>query len=501
MAGGFGGDDKDFDHDDEQEDLEEQFEIEQQEEKRRIELEKKVLRGKLNRLSQNIQKKQLPFLNPFEKKTLNQAKQYPEFKPQILQINGVMAAKKAQFASKVMSAIGPAIPYILIGALILFLIIVIVAYIGQMMPWLFPGEDASNGATSVFGASGKDFYGVRTIYKDDEQSRANLLENYAGTITNVLGEITSITSVSNVANSTLEITILSSSNAGAIALPGEDFDYSSFDENEFKVAYPDLWNLTNGVVEIAWKVDNNSETVPAELTLNEKLDGIKYFGFNETINAGIKTLVEDYVKAHYSFETSGEIAQSDVELEMDNKLTSYFAQNNLKIRTQKLFIKDFIFNSEDDRMSGIQKKNYVQAIFMPKANVYVDYFSVYISYIDEANFDIKLMNGSNEIALTKDDGITEGEVTNYTYTSNDNLNIQPSEFTYFDAQNKDKLTTEKSFYDLLFVEGLDYSKYLVETIVENDNSILTWQRGDLFYAFESEQPFMFVEGETMSQTS
>lgn len=497
MAGGFGGDDDDFEERRAQqlEEIENRMMQQMQEEQRlKFELEEKVLENKLKRIKAKLPKKFVPMFTPIESRSLKQALAHPKLKPMVNAIKFQLNQQKLKFAGKLISIIAPAIPIILIVLLILIIVIVVIVTLQSTMPWLFDGNSDAE-ANSPFGVSGEKFYGVRAIYKDDEQARANLLENYVGTVTGALGEITGITSIEKEGAHTIEITILNDSNLSEIALPN-DYDFSAFNEEEFKLAYPDLWTMTSEIVDKVYMFDAGLINIPSETTLTQKLNGIKFFGFNELINEDIKTLVENYVKTHYSFASDSDIIESDVENEIESKLTNYFAQTKLKIRTEKLFIKDFIFENEDDKVSGMKKENYVQMIFMPKQIVKFTSFSFFVSSTDEANFEMKLMNEDKEISLTRDDGISTDNGKAYSYSSNDNLNVQTEAFSAIDTSNLTALKNEKSFFELLTTDGVDWLKYLVETTDEEDNVYLTWVQGGVRLEFESNEPFICIENET-----
>jgi hypothetical protein len=212
--------------------------------------------------------------------------------------------------------------------------------------------------------------------------------------------------------------------------------------------------------------------------------------------------VAEYVKTHYSFEftdpsATGLPTEADIENEIDETLNNFYNQNRFNFRTEKLFVKDFIFTEVDDRMSGILTENYVQMIFMPKRDLQFKNFDMDVVN-PSADFVIKLIENGNEITLGKQDGITaDNGNTNVRYSTGKNLNIQAQKFTAIDEANLTALEGENSFLEVLSLKDVDHTKYLTQATDDEGNTYLTWTQGQVYYEFESESPFMFVEFETM----
>ena len=174
----------------------------------------------------------------------NKAKKHENLKSQVKAIDMALMVKRVQFASKVMSAIAPALPYILIGALILIAIIAFVAMIASLMPWLFPDDNLGNAGGSQFGVKGDKFYGVRTVYTDDELAKVGLLEHYSDIIENSVTELASISQEKSITTGTgdeavttnylITVTVNFPLPAGEV-VDGEptDYDYSNFNEGEY----------------------------------------------------------------------------------------------------------------------------------------------------------------------------------------------------------------------------------------------------------------------------
>ena len=140
MAGGFGGDDEDFSQYEDEEELDEESEESEDEEdeeesfadesdmdpiqKKIFELEEKRLKPKLKNMLEKVNTRQVPLLTPFEKRDFDKAKKHKNLKKDVTAITLALGTKKAQFSSKVMSTIAPAIP-VICYALLIFLAIVI----------------------------------------------------------------------------------------------------------------------------------------------------------------------------------------------------------------------------------------------------------------------------------------------------------------------------------------------------------------------------------------
>ena len=291
---------------------------------------------------------------------------------------------------------------------------------------LWPDDDSTgeSGDGAAYGVTGKDFYGVRTIYEDDELAKTGLLENYATIIDNSVEEVLKIektkteTTGSGESEKTItyKITVVVNLETPKTMVEGEeptDYDYSTFDEETFKTQYADYYNLLNSIAEKVYVADNPTGSVPA--TLDDKLEGIQYFGLDATISQEVKTLIYNKLVELYSVEVYNETDDVEAiekvdefktelatEIETEINSATSLVLSNYTNRAEKLFIKDFIFESEKDMMEGILKQNYKTGIFMPKNAVQFTKISFYVNHTDFDNFNLKVYNNGSEISVKKD---------------------------------------------------------------------------------------------------
>ena len=153
----------------------------------------------------------------------------------------------------------------------------VVAIIGSLFPWLFPGDNGDfgggDGATSnpVAGIKGNDFYGIRMLYTDETKATGSMVENYVELVENSIEEVENISTINNGGeNYSLTLNI-------NITLPDEDYDYLTFDETEFSSHYVEVYSIVKELSKIVYLADNGTEYLGT--SLSECLVGIKYFGF------------------------------------------------------------------------------------------------------------------------------------------------------------------------------------------------------------------------------
>lgn len=560
MAGAFGGDDYEDEEelDETEEDIEETEDEKSEEEsedeedetsdedemnaiqKKIFELEEKRLKEKLPKILQKVQSSQLPIIvNPLDKKSYEKAKKHKNLKPQVAAIDLALLAKKAQLASKVMSTVAPALPYIGIGALILIGLLVVVAFVASIMPWLFPDDNLGEAGGSEFGIKGDKFYGVRTIYTDEELAKVGLLEHYSSIIENVRESVqTSTYQISREGDANGDGTVEEGETekynvSVKFILPeltvaeGEEFDYSTFVADDFLTNNADLegyFNLLKAMSEVVYASDNATNAIPTDL--NEVLSGIKYFGLNNllvnTTESNAENDVDDILVNYFANETNysiiatkqGETEPAGITLTEQEK-TSLDLITRIKenvnstmngielIRTEKLFIKDYILESEDDKVSGISKQNYISAIFMPKQDVNITKFSFFLTFAPEGTT-MKLVNGS-EVEQFDVDNANFATDENSPSTSNfylNNANVQTGAYTNIDVSKLGALSNGVSLIQIVTNSelSLNYSTYL--TLQEGSTEIYTAKTDGVRVDFvkpnaEDTTTFNFSEVETI----
>ncbi len=413
---------------------------------------------------------------------------------------------KRNVVSNVLKIVLPVVPYLLIFLIVLLAVLAVAGQIDNVF------GDGSNGSTGMSASesavNGEKFYGNRVIYRDDEQASADMLSQYVEIVRGA---------VNNVPIDHTEYTL-----SIKVEFPS-DYDYKSFDEETFASTYPALYQILaggdSGFVDVVYKADNPEGTAT---TLSEQLSEIKYFGLTNTMLDSVNNTVKEYVTRN-GVVGSGEIDGATyvatakesytvnitaVNSMITEKVDSYFATmkaENLGVRTEKLYVKDFIFSSSDDRMQGIAKQDYVAMIFMPKMNVAFDKFSF---YVDSAkNFDIHVESDGQNYTFTSEE--IDVDLGRYLYTSNENLAINASVFADIDTNNLDFLKDGKSLQDIVYSLDIDYNIYLEPIVAESETgseveggtdsevTLLTVKKNGVKVMFRNDDKFAFAENETV----
>lgn len=469
-----------------------EIELQQAEEKKQQEIEQKLLRNKLRKIQRDLGVSRTT-LKEKEKKIIKQAKKFPALKKDIKMINTMLMANKAKNTSKLMSA-SPALFYVAIGALIIFLIICVVAVVGSIL-----GTDGGK-PSSQYGITGADFYGARMVYKDDEKATQNMVEDYVEIVEKSIEEIKSINSVT-ISSQTYTF------NANVnIDLP-VDYDYSTFtQETETTFASADLYSIVLDLSKIVYLADNGVAYDGTSLT--ESLNGIKYFGFankDEFITQLSSSISSKITIENVKNSAQETVTDSGILNEISNSIKSQFEAkfnsadySNLFIRTEKLFVKDYILETDDARISNIEEENYVAMIFMPKNNVTFTGFSFTISKTAFTDFKISMKVNGKNVEMTTDNSnisMNEGEEA-YIYSSGD-IEETVSIFTAIDENNP---LNGISLFDI--VENIvDYSEYLESSLDENSVEVWTYNQGGAVVQTENTEAFYLVEWETAWETA
>lgn len=450
---------------------------------KQMKAEEKVLKNKLRAAMVRVAKGSIA-LNADEQKTIKKAKKHKSLKKEILALYTLIAANKVKLAMKTMST-APSWYYVAIGALIIVLIICIVCIVASIMPWLFPDDGGGSQVNSLFGITGNDFYGARMIYTDQEQAAINMVEDYVELVENGIDEVQTIPSVSS-GDVTLQINIV---------LPEEDFDYSSFNEADFQSNYSILYSIIFDVAKEVYKADNSTDYSGSSLV--ECAEGILYFGYGEDAMLEVPQIVIDSILANYSIvEGDGE----NVESEITSKLEELYSHEKYKVRTEKLFVKDYII-SGDERIQNVAKENYVAFIFMPKKSVTFTKFSFSVGNADLSEFTIELYNNGNEVKINKDnfnfaDNDSGSSVDSFMYESGVFTNESASVFTDIDQSNLSALSEGLSLFDV--VQNVeDYSIYLETASGEDGKQYYTIKTNGVVVEMSNKEAFSFVEFETV----
>ena len=278
------------------------------------------------------------------------------------------------------------------------------------------------------------------------------------------------------------------------------------------------------IAKLSYKVDNDIENdadIPTELT--DILNGVKYFGFNEDmigesvvdedveVDNNIIEIVYDilanssYVQVLAKGESDADFVQNasigfeDVKEQFKTSVKNSIKGKIEDVRTEKLFIKDIILDGDDKYMEGIEKKNYVALIYLPKQDVEFDYVSYMITIDKDAEFSMVLSNNGSEITLSKGEGEnwstdeeTEPKELTYTFKSGENLNQNASISDVANTADLNKFSSPSSLFEIV-TNSSDYTTYLQEKTLENGDTVLTYKTGNMFILFETDAEFYFTE--------
>lgn len=439
-----------------------------------------------------------------QKQIVRESKAFPNLRQDITKINLMLDANKPKKASKFMSA-SPILFSIGMGALILVLIVCVFSVVGSIMPWLFPGDEGG-GANAVYGITGDDFYGARMVYKDDEKATKSILKDFVELVENGITAVEEINTVTTSDSTTFNVTL-----DVTITIPADDFDYAS---EQFALDYSALYNIVYDVAKFVYKTDNNADF--AGTSLVECVGGIKYFGIGITDDkrAEFLTMIssgmfgENYSNISITAVKDGTIVsdsatlgqiQTAVQSEVGNKLSTLYSDEKYSVRTEKLFVKDYILTADDAMLSGIAKENYVAMIFMAKNDVTFTKLSFAVGCGDLSDFIIGITNDGQSISISSD-GQNLGTQENQSYIfSTATVNVSTGVFSAIDVNNLNALTIEMSLFDV--VENLDESIYLETSTYENANSYLTFKKTGVVVNMANDEEFNFVEYETAWETA
>ncbi len=473
---------------------EQEEQLKKAEQNKKFMLEEKLLKNKLKLIFSEVAVGGRMSYKPSEKDTIKKAKAHPNLKKDIAGINLLFLANKAKTTAKAISS-SPAMVYVFYGVLILFLIIAVIAIIASIMVWLFPAENGDGTVSSAFGVTGADFYGARMIYADNLKARSSIIENYVEFVEDGIVRAEQITTIT-AGGEDYKVTL----NIDHITTP-EEYDYSNFDETEFKTNHQNLYGLVLAVAKNTYKVDNGSDY--SGTTLVDCVDGIKYFGFGN-MSAVAPFIAEEIItRDSIVAENSQGEAVADltilgsIEDALEQQLTNMFNSNPAyAIRTEKLFVKDYILESDDARVSGLTKENYVAMIFMAKKDVRFTKFSFAVGNADLTNFEISMGGVAIET-----DGNNLGTEENQSYIYSSNLaNVLANKFTDIDTENLKALSSGMSLFDV--VENVDnHSIYLQSAVDANSVSYLTIKKNGVVVNLSNSEAFNFVEWETVWKTA
>lgn len=416
-----------------------------------VKVESKTISEYQNRISPNR-------METFKVHFKKYKKQLKEVKELLKQDNFLMALAWGKWIIKQLAKFGPYALLVILAVIIAVGIIVGICAVVQTEE-----EIAEKGLESTYGVNGKNFYGVRLVYEDQEKEKIQFVTDYEGYITAAIEDI-------ETNNPTIDITL---------EIP-ENYDYFAEGESAQKTI------VTNIATEV-FKIDNPSTQVPA--TLTEIVGGIKYFGINADSHEVVANAIAKYInETEGMYQKAGEEElPTDVETIIENQIKATIARN--VVRTEKLFVEDQIFEKESDTLKIKDSKNYRAMIYMPKKDVTFNWFNFKAYGINKDDFKVYYRNGSNAPVELSYRFIEQGQ---YFYESNKNLGVSVAKFN-FDPQNK----VNGSLAEL--GKSANANELLVLATDEEGNEIenvYTYSPNGMQFVFESSVPFMFAEAET-----
>ncbi len=478
----FEDDDKQYGVDVETED-EEDLETRDAELSQKQKAEDRSFRNQLIQLRKSVKGRVFPILSYKEKTLMKKGrKNYPNI---VRGINRSLDRKK-QILRYIASAIG-ILALIFLGFFIILVIgSAIAAWFDSMFGWLTGNSDSEGITPDSPIMTGSNYYGIRTIYIDDEQARADLLNEYVVIVENV---VDSIESKENDYSLTININIPT------------NYDYLKFNESTFANEYPELYQLlagngaNNGIIDIVYALDNPDGTISDTMS---QLDNIKYFGLSSDMNSEIAILIKDYINSNDLYTTNTEdessVDDSSIESMISTTIDEYF-NNATTIRAEKLYVKDYIF-AEDGGINNLLQEDYIMAIYMPKMNVTLTDLEMNVGGkdIDLNEFSITITDGTTNVVMESE--ILDEELGAY-YFSAEGFNLSATTFTNIDVNNLGHLSAGVSTWDIIYASQKgesDFNIYLeINTGTTEDSVYSIKKNGGIQLDFTSNCKFAFAD--------
>ncbi len=354
---------------------------------------------------------------------------------------GAELAKKKKFQGlslKLGSILSVALPVLIVFVFLFMLVSLAGDSQRQQTPWLFEDDGSMS---SPYGIKGADFYGARTIYKDNEQAQKDLIKNYTNTIVEIKTSLD--------ADEELKVTINL-----ATALPANNYDFSKFATD---YADTNLYSLVNAIADSVYLADNAEGTAS---TFAEKIAGIKYFGYNQAISEEIAGKVRDYLLSTDGTITpdkqSGALPSGETLL---NKITEVIKPEEQK-RTEMVYVKDYILDGAQDYIKNLQAENYVAFILMPRKAVNITKLSFNFGMVENfGTLKVYLTSGQTLMPFVYMSGQTYKD-TIYQVEYTQRLSAQAYTNIEAGVTSENNLLTGLSLYDILHNGNLTSDYYL-----------------------------------------
>lgn len=460
---------------------------EEVEEQERLTFEEQIARDELKRklkmVDSKVTRRQVPVLSSQDKKVIAQAKRSdPILKVEAYKTEVKRAQKWGQFWLKTIQSIAPAIPYIFYGVLILIAVLVVATTIDSMFAWITGGSGGnSKGMNSAFGGTGKDFYAVRMVYRDEDQANKLILNDNA---TLIYGALDSLHDTSNY---TLTINL---------TLPEDrlaDYDNETADAK--------IKNLMQTLTEKQYVYDNPNYAENgidlATLTLTEKAKGVKYFGLNADLVSTFKTeIVDNFILFNFNLSDgvlsftpitdesdpdASPVDEETVKANVQSALDAYF-ESLSTTRSEKLFVRDCVLEG-DNMLTDVETKNYVAIMYLPRKNVALSTFKIYTYGANPKALTIE-MNGKTYSDY--EEWPVDETKTMYVYSLD---SVSASAVTGYN-QTTDA-TTATALYKMATTANAD------NYTTTDENGVLTYKDYGLVLKFNTNDSFSFVDEVTL----
>lgn len=489
----YNGDNEDDELDDEEEaeaqaqedeEAEEEAEAEEQEQLTFEEqIAKDELKRKLKMIDNKVTRKQIPVLSSQDKKVLMEAKRSdPALRMEAKKTEIKRKQKWGQFWLKALQAIAPAIPLILLFAMIILAGFIVAYSIDNMFAWLTGGSGGnSKGMNSAFGGTGNDFYAVRMVYKDEDLANKLILNDNA---TLIFGALDSLHDTSRY-TITINLTLPEDKTA--------DYDDETADEK--------IKNLMQILAEKQYVYDNPNYAENgidlATLTLTEKAKGVKYFGLNTDLISTFKTeIVDNFILYNFNMvdgvltftpitddsdPDATPIDAETVRANVQSALDAYFASLSTT-RSEKLFVRDCVLQ-DDNKITDVEMKNYVAVMYLPRKNVSFSTLKIYTYGADPGTLTIE-MNGKTYSDY--EEWPVDETKTMYTYSLD---SVSATAVAGYDPTTA--VTTATALYKLATTANAD------NYTTTDENGLLTYKDYGLVLKFNTADSFSFVDEVTL----
>ena len=374
------------------------------------------------------------------------------------QAAGKTAGKAAANAGGgILKALAPYLPYILLALLIIILIIVIIVMIVSIISFLKQKSDPENMKTNPYVVNSY-FYGIRTVYIDNEALVNSLELSYKQYVVDVFEDIET---------DNPSITI-------SINLPEERFDNSTNIDAH-------ITNMASGIANIVATGAGNYSNVDYTALYPQ----IEYFGL--TAEQGDKT--NDFITKYVN---DNSLLTSSESIDVNAIIDTAMGKENLQYiynRCEKVMIKDEIATSAG--LVGMEERQYIASIYMPNSKIRID-SSIYTIASTSEKFNcssklIEVNNGTETIPREKETKDNADIISGFTFG-----NVIIDEFTNIDVNNTSAFSSGLSLFQAMSMSP-DYVAYFTQNA---ETSIYTWMPTDasLFYlTFEASTKFIFTD--------